>query len=137
MAETFMLEILTPYGQVLKEEVDMVVAPGAEGEFGVLKGHALFITPLKIGEVSYTKGGAREYLATGRGFAEVLPEKTTILVDSAEPGEKIELEMARKEAREAEEALKELTDEDPDFQKATDAFELAKARVEVRKKVKE
>jgi F-type H+-transporting ATPase subunit epsilon len=137
MAETFMLEILTPYGQVLKEEVDMVVAPGAEGEFGVLKGHALFITPLKIGAVSYTSGGVSKYLATGRGFAEVLPDKTTILVDSAEPGEKIELEMARKEAREAEEGLKELTDEDPDFQKATDAFELAKARVEVRKKVKE
>jgi F-type H+-transporting ATPase subunit epsilon len=137
MAETFMLEILTPYGKVLKEEVDMVVAPGAEGEFGVLKGHTLFITPLKIGEVSYTRGEARQYLAIGRGFAEVLPEKTTILVDSAAPGEKIELERARREAREAEEALKALAEEDPDYHKALDAFEMAKARMKVREKVKE
>jgi F-type H+-transporting ATPase subunit epsilon len=136
MADTFLLEIVTPYGQVLSEEVDIVTAPGAEGEFGVLPGHALFITPLNIGEVSYTMGSATEHMAVGRGFAEVLPDKTTILVDSAEPAGEIDLERAREEAREAEEAMKGFTEEDTGYKKAFDALEMAKARVKVGEKVR-
>jgi F-type H+-transporting ATPase subunit epsilon len=131
MAENFSLEIITPYGHVLTEEVDLVEAPGVEGEFGVLAGHALYITPLKIGEVSYTRDGKREHLATGRGFAEVFPHRTTLLVDSAERGGDLDLDRAREEAREAEETLKGLTDGDPGYPKAAEALELANARVRV------
>ncbi len=95
MAETFLLEIVTPYGQVLNEEAETVVAPGAEGEFGVLAGHSLFITPLKAGEVSYTTGNTTEHMAIGRGFAEVLPDKTTILANNVVRAGEIELEEAR------------------------------------------
>jgi F-type H+-transporting ATPase subunit epsilon len=137
MAETFLLEIVTPYGKVLSEDVDIATAPGVEGEFGVLAGHALFITPLKVGEVSYTRGDTKQYLAIGQGFAEVLHDKTTILVESAEPGEKIDLEMARKDAREAEEALKGLKEEDPDFKRILETYELSKVKVRVGEKVKE
>lgn len=135
MAETFLLEIVTPYGQVLNEEVETVVAPGAEGEFGVLAGHSLFITPLKAGEVSYTTGNTTEHMAIGRGFAEVLPDKTTILANSVVRAGEIELEEARKEAAEATEALGELAEEDPGYQDAKDAHDLAVVKVKVAEKV--
>jgi F-type H+-transporting ATPase subunit epsilon len=135
MAETFLLEIVTPYGEVVNDEVDTVVAPGADGEFGVLAGHTLFITPLKAGEVSYTRDNKTEHMVIGRGFAEVLPEKTTILANSAERAAKIELEGARNEAVEAEKALKKLSEEDPGYQSAKDAHELAMVKVKVSEKV--
>lgn len=135
MAETFLLEIVTPYGEVVNEQVDTVVAPGADGEFGVLPGHTLFITPLKAGEVYYTRGNKTEHMVIGRGFVEVLPEKTTILANSAERAAKIELEGARNEAVEAEKALKKLSEEDPGYQSAKDAHELAMVKVKASEKV--
>jgi F-type H+-transporting ATPase subunit epsilon len=136
MADTFLLEIVTPYGHVLSTEADLVEAPGSEGEFGVLAGHALFITPLKAGEVSFTNGQKRETFATGPGFAEVLADRTTILVDSAERGSEMDLEGVREELREAEEALKGLSEDDPEYRKAEEALELANARLKVVEKVK-
>jgi F-type H+-transporting ATPase subunit epsilon len=136
MADTFILEIVTPYGHVLSTEADLVEAPGSDGEFGVLAGHALYITPLKAGEVSFTKGTERERFATGPGFAEVFPDRTTILVDSAERGSELDLEGVREEAREAEEALRGPSEEDPEYRKAEEALELANARLKVVEKVK-
>ena len=85
MADKLFLEVVTPQAAVVSEEVEMVVAPGTEGEFGALKGHTTFLTSLKAGTVRYKDTSGQEHLITiGGGFAEVLPDKVTILAESAE-----------------------------------------------------
>ena len=71
MAETLKLEMVTPYGEILSQEVDEITAPGIVGEFGVLPGHIPMLTILKIGEFSYFKGGKRTFLAVNWGYFEV------------------------------------------------------------------
>jgi len=85
MAEKLFLEVVTPQKAVVSEEVEIVVAPGSEGEFGALKGHTTFLTSLKEGIVRYKDASGKEHslMVTG-GFAEVLPDKVTILAESAE-----------------------------------------------------
>lgn len=82
MANTFLLEIVTPTQLVLSEQVDFMTATGSEGEFGVLPGHAPFLTTLKPGELSYKIGNDTTRLAIGIGYAEVGPEKVTILAET-------------------------------------------------------
>ena len=85
MAEKLFLEVVTPQKAVVSEEVEMVVAPGTEGEFGALKGHTTFLTSLKNGVVRYKDAAGKEHsLTVTGGFAEVLPDKVTILAESAE-----------------------------------------------------
>src|SRR3990172_11492133 len=98
MAETILLEIVTPDRLVLSEEVDDVTAPGIEGEFGVLPGHTPFLTTLKIGEVSYKKENMTKYIAVSWGYAEVVPSQVTILAEAAEVAEEIDTKRAE-EAR--------------------------------------
>ena len=82
MAEgTLELEIVTPQGVALKERVDEVIAPGAEGEFGVLSGHLPMLAALNIGLLHYRKGQKMHDVAVGNGFAEVLEDKTLVLTD--------------------------------------------------------
>jgi F-type H+-transporting ATPase subunit epsilon len=85
MAENIKLEVVTPEAEVVNDETQMVVAPGSEGEFGVLIGHTPFLTTLKVGTVRYqdVNGNERCVFVSG-GFAEALPEKVTILAESAE-----------------------------------------------------
>ncbi len=84
MAEKLMLEVVTPERAVVSEEVQIVVAPGSEGEFGVLKGHTTFLTSLQSGLLRYkTVSGTEKSLQVEGGFAEVLPDKVTILAESA------------------------------------------------------
>ena len=84
MAEKLMLEVVTPERAVVSEEVQIVVAPGSEGEFGVLKGHTTFLTSLQSGLLRYkTVSGTEKSLRVEGGFAEVLPDKVTILAESA------------------------------------------------------
>ena len=137
MADTFELEIVTPTGPVLSAEVETVVAPGTAGEFGVLKGHSLFMTPLDIGRVSYVVEGRTELLAVGRGFAEVLPHKTTILVETAVKAADLDTEEAKKELAASEEALSALAEDDAAYSDAADALELARAKVQVAEEAKE
>ena len=129
MADTFTLEIVTPSGPVLEAEVETVVAPGAAGEFGVLAGHSLLMTPLKIGSVSYTAEGTTSVLAVGRGFAEVLPDKTTILVETAVAASEIDVAEARQAAADLEAALGELSQDDSTRADKEDALELARVKV--------
>lgn len=82
MADTFLLEIVTPTQLVLSEQVDYMTATGSEGEFGVLAGHAPFLTTLKPGDLSYKIGSDTKRLAIGIGYAEVGPEKVTILAET-------------------------------------------------------
>jgi F-type H+-transporting ATPase subunit epsilon len=100
------LEIITPEQTVAKEEVDMVEAKGANGEFGILPGHTQFLTTLEIGEIRYMKEGITTYLSASGGFAEVVEDKVVMLLDTAEPAEEIDIERAKRAMERAETALK-------------------------------
>lgn len=106
MAEKLTLEVVTPYGSVLKEEVDEVVASGTEGDFGVLPGHISFLSALKIGMLVYKKGGTEKYVFINSGYAQVLDNTVLILADSAEKAEDIDVERAKESMRLAEERFK-------------------------------
>ncbi|MFQ5735932.1 MAG: ATP synthase F1 subunit epsilon [Thermodesulfobacteriota bacterium] len=136
MAETFLLEIVTPSRKLLSKEVEELTAPAFNGEIGVLAGHTQFLTILKAGEISCKKGSETDSFAVGRGYAEVLPDKTTVIVDTAQTREEIDLEEARKTFAEMEEALKGLAPEDPDYAATVDAYELSQARIRVKEKAR-
>ena len=85
MAGNIRLEVVTPEKSVVSEDVQIVMAPGAMGEFGVLVGHTPFLTTLKIGTVRYTDANGKErFVFINGGFAEALPDKVTVLAESAE-----------------------------------------------------
>ncbi|MES4784584.1 MAG: ATP synthase F1 subunit epsilon, partial [Nitrospiraceae bacterium] len=91
MAGKLLLEVVTPEHLLLSQEVDEVIAPGTEGEFGVLPGHAHFLSTLKVGELRYRIGDATHYMSVLWGFAEVTPTKVTILAEIAEKAEDIDV----------------------------------------------
>src|SRR5688572_11964209 len=84
------LEVVTPDRSILKEQVDEVVLPGAEGYFGVLPGHAPLVATLQVGEMWYRKAQEIHYLAIAFGFVEVLPDRVTVLAQIAERAEDID-----------------------------------------------
>ncbi len=131
-----LLEIVTPERQVLSTEVDEVSAPGALGYFGVLPGHTPFITTLGQGELGYRSGNQWEHLAITWGYAEVLPNKVTVLTETAEMAEEIDIERAERAKRRAEERLREwsTTVADIDFERASAALERALIRLQVAQK---
>lgn len=131
MAEKLKVELVTPYKKVLTEEVDEITATGALGEFGVLPGHAPFLTSLKIGELSYKKDGVISHLALNWGYFEVENDKVTVLVETAERADEIDLERAKAALGRAEEALKKLNPEDKSFRVYEAALERALIRVQV------
>ncbi len=131
MAEKLKIELMTPYKKVLSEEVDMVTATGTLGEFGLLPGHATYLTSLKIGELSYTKDGITQYLALNWGYLEVENDEVVILVETAERADEIDLERAKAALGRAEEALKGITREDKDFAVQQSALERALIRIQV------
>lgn len=115
MADKLKVELMTPAKKVLSEEVEMITASGTMGEFGVLPGHAPFLTSLRIGELSYTKDGVTYYLALNWGYFEVENDEVTILVETAEKADEIDLERAKEAMGRAEEALRRVSREDKDF----------------------
>jgi F-type H+-transporting ATPase subunit epsilon len=131
MAEKLKLELVTPYQQVLSQEVDEVTAPGALGEFGVLPGHTPLLTTLKIGELTYRQGPDLFHVAVNWGYVEVENDVVTVLVTTAEPADQIDLERARAALGRAQEALKKLTPEDKEFKVMEAALERAMIRVQV------
>ena len=135
MAENLKVELMTPYRKVLSEEVDMITATGTLGEFGVLPGHAPFLTSLKIGELSYSKDGNTFYVALNWGYLEVENDEVTILVETAERADEIDLDRAKAALGRAEEALKKMTREDKDFVQRQSALERAIIRMQVASKV--
>ncbi len=95
MAKELFLEVVTPQSAIVSEEAQIVVAPGSEGEFGALKGHTTFLTSLKVGTLRYKDANGKErYLFINGGFAEVLPDKVTILAESAERRQHIDVQRA-------------------------------------------
>ena len=110
MAEKIKLEVVTPKGAVVNEDVDIVTAPGFDGEFGVLANHAPFLSTIKIGTLHYKKDGSEEELMISGGFCEVSANKITFLVESAERGHEIDVDRALKAKERAEKRLAEMTE---------------------------
>jgi len=99
------LEVVTPSGAVVSEQVDIVTAPGVSGEFGVLANHAPFLSTIKTGTLSYKKDRISQYLMVTGGFAEVSNNKITFLVESAEFGRDIDVDRAIRAKERAEKRL--------------------------------
>ena len=131
MAEKMKLEIVTPYSKVLDELVDEVTATGKMGEFGILPGHAPFLTSLNIGELCYKKDGLTVSMALNWGYFEVQDDKIIVLVETAERSDEIDLERAKAALGRAEDALKKLTSEDKQFKVYEAALERALIRMQV------
>lgn len=102
---TMKLEVITAERSVLTDDVDVVVAPGIDGELGILPHHAPLMTFLAPGELTIRKGGQETYLAVNGGYLEVLGNKVTVLADTAERSDEIDLERARKAMARAQEAM--------------------------------
>jgi F-type H+-transporting ATPase subunit epsilon len=105
MAGKILLEVVTPEKQLLSQQVDEVIAPGSEGEFGVLPGHCHFLSTLKIGELRYRVGDQTSHMAILWGYAEVTPTKVTVMAEVAEKAEDIDVERATAKVEEAERRL--------------------------------
>ena len=134
MDKTFLLEVVTPYGLVVSSKVEEAYIPGSQGDFGVLPGHAPLITTLRVGELHYKQDKRVHYLAVNRGFAEVTPGRTTVLVDTAEPAGEIDAARAQAAKARAEERLKTLNPKDTAYQQELEALERAKVRMRIAEK---
>jgi len=124
------LEIVTPDRAVVTDRVDEVEIPGAEGNFGVLPGHTPLLAMLSIGELWYRKGSDKHYLAIAFGFAEVLPDRVTVLAELAEKPEDIDVARAEAAKRRAEERIAKPT-ADMDFERARIALMKSLVRLQV------
>lgn len=131
MAEKLFLEVVTPQKAIVSEAVEIVVAPGSEGEFGALKGHTTFLTSLKMGTLRYKDANGKERLLfINGGFAEVLPDKVTILAESAERRKDIDVTRAQKAKERAEQRLAAKTS-DIDLVRAEAALRRAIDRIKI------
>lgn len=132
MDDKIRLDVVTPYGLILSEDVDELTAAGSEGEFGVLPGHVPFITTLKTGMLIIKRDGKTEYVFVSSGYAEVTFNKVVVLADSAERAEDIDVERALAARKRAEERLQQA--EKIDFARATAAIERSTIRIQVAEK---
>jgi|ERR1700683_5305112 F-type H+-transporting ATPase subunit epsilon len=130
MADTFQLEIVTPEKKVVDTAAEEVQIPGKNGYLGVLPGHAPLITELAVGEISFHAGAEVQRLAVAWGFAEVLPNKVTILAETAERPSEIDVERARKAQARAEQELTS-GDTNVDVDRALAALKKAETRLQV------
>jgi F-type H+-transporting ATPase subunit epsilon len=131
VADRLTVEVATPTRLIVSESVDEVVVPGLEGYFGVLSGHAPFLTTLGIGELSYRVGSATRRLAVAGGFAEVRNDKVIVLADTAELPEEIDRERAERARQRAEQRLSGRTGDDVDYARAAAGLARALNRLEV------
>ena len=135
LPEEIELIVVTPERQLLQEAVVEVTIPGLDGALGILPGHAPLMTELGNGELNYRQGTASQpvALAVLRGFAEVLGNRVTVLAETAERAEEIDLARAEAAKARAEKRLAS-TDSNIDWDRATVALERAVIRIQVAKK---
>jgi F-type H+-transporting ATPase subunit epsilon len=131
MAELFHLDVVTPERAVMSRKVEEVIAPGSQGEFGVLKGHAAFLTTLKHGMITVYDEEGKIYMAISGGFSEVTPDRVIILAEQAELAKEIDLDQARKDLEVAEEKLRGMTKDDPELSKWENRKNMAEVRIKV------
>ena len=131
MAGNIKLEVVTPDRAVVSEDVQIVMAPGSLGEFGVLIGHTPFLTTLKTGIIRYTDAqGTERYVFVSGGFAEALPDKVTVLAESAERSSEVDLERAKAALERSEKRLAaDRSRENIDFNRASASSERATVRI--------
>ncbi len=136
MNKVFDLEIITPLEVLYKSEVKHIRVPGIEGYFGILAGHTPFVTTLSQGEIKVDQqNNESKYFATSGGIVEVLPQKTTVLVETAEEAIEIDIERAIYSKERAERRLKEKAPE-TDIERAKAALAKADNRIKIYKKLK-
>jgi F-type H+-transporting ATPase subunit epsilon len=129
--DSLQLVVVTPVRQLLNESVTEVQLPGADGYLGVLPGHAPLITELGIGELTYrTAGGQTGLLAVIRGFAEVLPDRVSVLAETAERAEEIDITRAKEALKRAQELIAK-GGENVDWDRASAALQRALVRIQV------
>ena len=132
MADTFQLEIVTPSRLLVKDVAEEAQIPGLTGYLGILPGHAPLITELAVGVITYKASGETHTLSVAWGFAEVLPDKVTILAETAERPQEIDVERAQKAKDRAEQRLKS-SDPQVDYTRAEGALQRAETRLNVAK----
>jgi F-type H+-transporting ATPase subunit epsilon len=130
MAETFEFEIVTPDKLVAKDSAEEMQIPGKNGYLGILPLHAPLITELAVGQISYRKSGVTTYFAVAWGFAEVLPDRVTILAETAERAEDIDVARAEEARQRAEQRLRS-GESETDFSRAQNALDRANVRLAV------
>jgi F-type H+-transporting ATPase subunit epsilon len=131
--ETFQFEIVTPEKLVVRDQAEEMQIPGKNGYLGILPGHAPLITELGVGEISYRNQGYTHRLSVAWGFAEVLPDKVTVLAECAERAEEIDVKRAEEAKQRAEQHLKS-GDPDTDYPRAEAALQRAETRLQVASK---
>ena len=131
MAELFHLDVVTPERSIMSRKVEEVIAPGSQGEFGVLKGHAAFLTTLKHGMITVYDEEGKIYMAISGGFAEVTPDRVIILAEQAELAKEIDLDQSRKDLEIAEEKLRSLTKDDSELSKWENRKNIAEVKIKV------
>ncbi len=129
------LDIVTAERIVYSEDVDAVIAPGAEGQLGILPHHAPLMTILQAGELVVRRGAEEDTLAISGGFLEVRPDRVIVLADSAERAEEIDAERAEAAKQRAEQRLMEKTAE-TDVARIEASLQRAMARLTVAEKIK-
>jgi|SRR3954471_20717605 len=127
------LRIVTPDKLLVREQVDEVEIPGSEGYFGVLPGHTPLLASLAIGELWYRIGQDKIFLSVALGFAEVLPDRVTVLANIAERAEDIDLSRAEEAKRRAESRLQ--APRDVDYERARLALSKSVARLNVASRI--
>ncbi len=133
MADTFELEIVTPEKLVVKDVAEEAQIPGKNGYLGILPGHAPLITELAVGEITYRIGGMEKHVSVAWGFAEVLPNKTTILAETAERPDEIDVARAERAKQRCEQELHSGAP-DLDYDALQAAIQRADTRIDVAKK---
>lgn len=129
------LEVVTPEKILVSREIDAVIAPGTEGEFGVLPGHVNFLSGIVPGELRYNDGSKWEYLCVTTGFVEVSSDRVSILVDAAEQPIDIDPDRAQSALDRAKERLaKDRDNKEIDFSRAEAALKRATERIKAAKK---
>ena len=129
--DSIQLVVVTPVRQLLSESVTEVQLPGADGYLGILPGHAPLVTELGIGELTYrTAGGQTGLLAVIRGFAEVLPDRVSVLAETAERAEEIDINRAKEALKRAQELIA-AGGENVDWDRASAALQRALVRIQV------
>jgi F-type H+-transporting ATPase subunit epsilon len=130
MPDTFQLEIVTPEKMVVREAAEEAQIPGRNGYLGILPGHAPLITELGAGEISFRSGGQTRRFSVALGFAEVLPDKVTVLAETVERAEEIDVARAQQSLSRAEDSLKSAQSEE-DFSNVLGKIRAAQARIDV------
>ena len=129
MADELMLEIVTPEKLAFSGRVEEVTIPGSEGEFGVLRGHTPLLSFVDVGILNFTREGKKIYYAVNTGYTEVTSTKVTVLVETAERSDDIDVERAKRARDRAEERLARITKDDAEYEKMRAALARAITRI--------